>query len=95
MRIMLSKKHTSVVELAEEFQTTIGTLPPTLAAAAPGPTLECTTGASPHSPPQQGTPVIAFRARAAADPYDFLIRHPGLSAADIGILRGILFAGPY
>ena len=37
----------------------------------------------------------AFRARAAADPYDFLIRHPGLSAADIGILRGILFAGPY
>jgi hypothetical protein len=39
-----------------------------------------------------GAPVIAFRARAAADPFDFLAHHPGLSAADIGILRGVLFS---
>jgi len=94
MRIMPTKKHTLVVDLAEDIQTTIGTLPPTLAAAAPGPSMECVTGVSPNSPPQQGAPVIAFRARAAADPFDFLIHQPGLSPTDIGILRGILFAGP-
>lgn len=89
--LMLTKKHTSVVVLGN-YQAMLGTLPPALAAAAPGPIQEEKTGASPHSPPQTGTPVIAFRSRAAADPFDFLIHHPGLSAADIGILRGILFA---
>jgi hypothetical protein len=67
-----------------------GTLPPT-PAAAPGPKQESVTGAFPPSPPM-GASVIAFRARAAADPFDFLNHHPGLSAADIGILRGVLLA---
>lgn len=66
-----------------------GTLPPTLAAVAPGQRQEWLTGAEPLSPPL-GAPVIALPARAAADPFDFLIHHPGLSASDIGILRGLL-----
>ncbi len=94
MQILLPKKHTSVVELAEDIQTRFGTLPPTLAAAALGPSQEGMTGASPQSPPQTGAPVMVFRARAAADPFDVLIHHPGLSSTDVGILRGILFAGP-
>jgi hypothetical protein len=91
---MAAKKQTTVVDLIEGLQTRFGTPPPALAAAALGPILECVTGACPHSPPQAGTPVMAFRARAAADPFDVLIHHPGLSLTDIGILRGILCAGP-
>ena len=67
-----------------------GTLPPT-PAAAPGPKQECVTGAHPPSPPM-GAPVTLFRARAAADPFDFLVHHPGLSPQDIGILRGVLLS---
>ncbi len=67
-----------------------GTLPPT-PAAAPGSKPECVTGAFPPKPPA-GASVTAFRARAAADPLDFLSHHPGLSASDIGILRGVLLS---
>ncbi len=67
-----------------------GTLPPT-PAAAPGQKQNCETGAFPPKPPA-GASVTQLRARAAADPFDFLIHHPGLSASDIGILRGVLLS---
>lgn len=67
-----------------------GTLPPT-PAAVPGQKQECVTGAFPPKPPA-GASVTQFPARAAADPFDFLIDHHGLSASDIGILRGVLLS---
>ena len=67
-----------------------GTLPPT-PAAAPGQNQNCETGAFPPKPPA-GASVTQFRARAAADPFDFLVDHHGLSASDIGILRGVLLS---
>jgi len=76
--------------MAMRDRVAFGTLPPT-PAAAPGQKQECVTGAFPPKPPA-GASVTAFRARAAADPFDFLNDHHGLSASDIGILRGVLLS---